>query len=85
MTRNQPDNLPILPAVSAARTENGHICLSVREPHIALPALLARLESLDCRLTGLTTRNASLEDVFVKLAGRHLSEAEATSVPKTAK
>jgi len=65
-----------LPTVSAARAENGHISLSAGEPHIALPALLARLESLHCRLTGLTTRNASLEDVFVKLAGRHLSEEE---------
>jgi hypothetical protein len=27
-------------------------------------------------LTGLSTRHASLEDVFVKLAGRHLSEDE---------
>jgi hypothetical protein len=25
-------------------------------------------------LTGLTTRHASLEDVFVKLAGRHLDD-----------
>jgi ABC-2 type transport system ATP-binding protein len=65
-----------LPTVSSARAENGHISLSAGEPHIALPALLARLESLKCRLTGLTTRNASLEDVFVKLAGRHLSEAD---------
>jgi ABC-2 type transport system ATP-binding protein len=65
-----------LPAVSAARSENGNICLSVREPHIALPALMQRLEQLGCRLTGLTTRNASLEDVFVKLAGRHLEEAD---------
>jgi ABC-2 type transport system ATP-binding protein len=71
-----------LPAVSAARTENGHISLSAGEPHIALPALLARLESLHCRLTGLTTRNASLEDVFVKLAGRHLSEADAPTIEK---
>ena len=35
-----------LPTVSAARAENGHICLSVGEPHIVLPALLERLESL---------------------------------------
>jgi ABC-2 type transport system ATP-binding protein len=66
-----------LAAVSSARCENGQICLSVREPHVVLPALLARLEQMNCRLTGLTTRQASLEDVFVKLAGRHLSEAEA--------
>jgi ABC-2 type transport system ATP-binding protein len=66
-----------LPAVSAARSENSHISLSVTEPHVALPALLGRLDALACRLTSLTTRHASLEDVFVKLAGRHLDDAEA--------
>ncbi len=68
-----------LPAVSHAHRENGQICLSVREPHLALPALLARLDQMNCRLTNLTTRHASLEDVFVKLAGRHLSEAAANN------
>jgi ABC-2 type transport system ATP-binding protein len=65
-----------LPAVSAAEAEHGHIRLSVREPHIALPALLSRLETMGSHLTGLSTRHASLEDVFMKLAGRHLSEEE---------
>jgi ABC-2 type transport system ATP-binding protein len=65
-----------LPSVSAARTEADRICLSVAEPHTTLPALLARLESMQAELTGLTTRHASLEDVFVKLAGRHLSESD---------
>jgi ABC-2 type transport system ATP-binding protein len=63
-----------LPAVSAVRVEGDRVCLSVREPHVALPAVLARLETLGSRLTSLTTRHASLEDVFVKLAGRHLSD-----------
>jgi ABC-2 type transport system ATP-binding protein len=63
-----------LPAVSAAETEQGHFRLSVREPHVALPALLAKLEAMGRCLTSLTTRHASLEDVFVKLAGRHLIE-----------
>jgi ABC-2 type transport system ATP-binding protein len=63
-----------LPTVTAARSEGELLCLSVREPHLALPALLDRIANLGCRLTSLTTRNASLEDVFVKLAGRHLSD-----------
>ena len=33
-----------LPGVSAARLENGGVCLSVRELHVALPALVERLE-----------------------------------------
>ncbi len=61
-----------LPASSAVRQENSHLSLSVTEPHVVLPALIERLDRLNCRLTSLTTRHASLEDVFVKLAGRHL-------------
>jgi len=71
------NQLADLPAVSAVREENSHVSLSVVEPHVALPALLNRLEQLKCTLTSLTTRHASLEDVFVKLAGRHLDETEA--------
>jgi ABC-2 type transport system ATP-binding protein len=71
-----PDQFASLPAVTAVRVEGQRRCLSVREPHVALPALLDRLASLSCSLTSLTTRNASLEDVFVKLAGRHLSDDE---------
>jgi ABC-2 type transport system ATP-binding protein len=63
-----------LPEVSAAEADGERVRLSVREPHVALPALLARLEAVGCQLTDLSTRHASLEDVFVKLAGRTLSE-----------
>jgi len=68
-----------LPTVSEVRSENSHVSLSVTEPHVVLPALLARLDGLGCQLTSLSTRHASLEDVFVKLAGRHLEDAEAES------
>ena len=67
-----------LPAVSEVRNDNSHISLSVSEPHVVLPALLERLGRLDCQLTSLTTRHASLEDVFVKLAGRHLDDETET-------
>jgi ABC-2 type transport system ATP-binding protein len=66
-----------LPAVSEARTDGDRVCLSVREPHLAIPALLERLAGRQCNLTSLSTRQASLEDVFVKIAGRHLSDDSA--------
>jgi ABC-2 type transport system ATP-binding protein len=66
-----------LPTVSEVREENSHLSLSVGEPHLVLPALLNRLAQRQRQLTSLTTRHASLEDVFVKLAGRHLDDAEA--------
>ena len=36
-----------LPAVSEARLVGDRVSLSVREPHVALPAVLAKLASLD--------------------------------------
>jgi ABC-2 type transport system ATP-binding protein len=69
-----PQALADLPAVISARAEDGQVCLAVTEPHLVLPALLDRLKQLRCELTSLNTRHASLEDVFVKLAGRHLSD-----------
>ncbi|MGD9635492.1 MAG: ATP-binding cassette domain-containing protein [Pirellulales bacterium] len=69
-----------LPGVSSARLENGGVSLATRELHVTLPAVLARVRELDGQLTGLTTRQASLEDVFVKLAGRHFSDEEAAGV-----
>jgi len=73
------DELSNLPAVSEVRVEPDRVSLSVSEVHVALPALLDRLRRLERQITDLSTRHASLEDVFVKLAGRHLAEAEASS------
>jgi ABC-2 type transport system ATP-binding protein len=65
-----------LPAVSAAREEGDRIVLSVAEPHVAIPALVEHLNRRRRQLTSLSTRHASLEDVFMKLAGRRLSQEE---------
>ena len=74
----EPAALADLPAVRSVRKDADHFCLSVAEPHIALPALLERLRQTGHRLAGLTTRHASLEDVFVTLTGRHLRDGDAT-------
>jgi ABC-2 type transport system ATP-binding protein len=50
------------------------LLLHVREPHQTIPALLATVEGQGSQLVHLTTRQASLEDVFVHLTGRHLRE-----------
>jgi len=63
-----------LPGVEAVHEENGCVILSVRETHETIPALLAALQKRGARLLRLTTRQASLEDVFVHLTGRHLRE-----------
>ncbi len=70
----QPDHLLDLPSVISSRAEAGSIQLTVHEPHVAIPALLARLSAGGLTLSALTTRHASLEDVFVHLTGRHLRD-----------
>ena len=63
-----------LPGVDSVRNDDGLVSLSVREPHRTIPALLERVEQESAQLDRLTTRQASLEDVFVRLTGRHLRE-----------
>jgi ABC-2 type transport system ATP-binding protein len=67
-----------LAGVRAVRQEGDCYCLSVTEPHVAVPALLDWLQERGHELAGLTTRHASLEDVFVTLTGRHLRDGEGT-------
>jgi ABC-2 type transport system ATP-binding protein len=61
-----------LPSVRSIRTDAGAYSLAVEHPHVALPALLAYLQAGGHALANLTTRHATLEDVFVSLTGRHL-------------
>lgn len=63
-----------LPGVKSVRHDNGLVCLNVHEPHLTIPALLNAVEKQGQHLLHLTTRQASLEDVFVGLTGRHLRE-----------
>ena len=63
-----------LPSVESVRNENGTVCLNVHQPHLAIPALLDAVDRQGRRLEHLSTRQASLEDVFVNLTGRHLRE-----------
>jgi ABC-2 type transport system ATP-binding protein len=63
-----------LPGVESVRDDNGLVSLTVREPHLTIPALLDAVEKHGSQLLHLTTRQASLEDVFVNLTGRHLRE-----------
>jgi ABC-2 type transport system ATP-binding protein len=72
------DALAGLPSVTAVRPEGGGFSLTAGEPHVALPALLARLHDLGRGLLRLSTRHVSLEDVFVTLTGRHLRDDQPT-------
>jgi ABC-2 type transport system ATP-binding protein len=63
-----------LPSVRTARASAEGYSLAVDQPHLALPAVLALVQAKGLSLANLTTRHATLEDVFVSLTGRHLEE-----------
>jgi ABC-2 type transport system ATP-binding protein len=75
-----PDTeLEALPTVKTVRrASDGALSLSVTEPAVALPALMLLIQKLPVKLRALTTRTATLEDVFVTLTGRHLRDTDRT-------
>ncbi len=75
----QQNELTALPAVIEVRADETGIALTVSEPHIAIPALLQKLQSQQLNLKRLTTRHVSLEDVFVHLTGRYLRDDQIPS------
>jgi len=69
------DELKSIPSVQSVRRQQSGTCsLSVGEPAMALPAVMDALRAHQLPLAGLTTRHATLEDVFVTLTGRQLRD-----------
>ena len=69
-----PATLEGLPGVRSVHSQAGSLFLTVTEPHVAIPPALEALRSANRTLASLTTRHASLEDVFVSLTGRRLRD-----------
>lgn len=68
------ESFATLPGVQSTFFDAGTIVLHVEEIHAALPAVMDKLRADQAELAQLTTRQASLEDVFVTLTGRHLRD-----------
>jgi len=68
------EDLEKLPSVRRSYREGDLLGLAVKEVHLAIPALMAYLGERGSELEHLSTRHASLEDVFVSLTGRHLRD-----------
>jgi ABC-2 type transport system ATP-binding protein len=69
-----PEALAGLDGLRAIRAQGDGFVLSIDEPHVALPALVARLGERGVRPTRLVSRTATLDDVFLSLTGRTLRE-----------
>lgn len=63
-----------LAGMRAVRAQGEGFTLSIDGPHVALPALVARLAERGVRPTRLVSRTATLDDVFLSLTGRTLRE-----------
>jgi ABC-2 type transport system ATP-binding protein len=66
--------LAALPAVASVHVRNGTYVLSVSQIGRTLPALMQHLERQQVDIVTLTTRQPTLEDVFVSLTGRRLRD-----------
>jgi ABC-2 type transport system ATP-binding protein len=65
-----------LPGVAGCGARNGRQVLHVERMGLALPALLAELHQRGVELDSLQTRQATLEDVFIRLTGRALRDEQ---------
>jgi ABC-2 type transport system ATP-binding protein len=63
-----------LPGVHGVRRVADAFALAADPLHVALPALVDHLRAAGRTLERLSTRHATLEDVFVALTGRHLRD-----------
>ena len=64
----------LIPTVQHVERDGDGFRVTVEQPHVVLPKLISSLAERNISLSDLTTRHASLEDVFVSLTGRHLSD-----------
>ncbi len=65
-----------LPGVVEHQCAGDRLTLTVKQPHVVVPAVLRFVERCGLELRGLATRHTSLEDVFVHLTGRNLRDVE---------
>lgn len=67
--------LRALPGVRGVQRGEDGLVLATAEAHVTVPALLALAQARQAALARLATRQATLEDVFLSLTGRHLRDA----------
>jgi ABC-2 type transport system ATP-binding protein len=66
-----------IPGVAGVHADGAGFRLSVREIHATLPLLVDALRERTARASRLSTRTATLDDVFVELTGTSMGEEDA--------
>ncbi len=77
-TTMQGVELDKLPSVTRVQMNTDQLTLTVEATHRVLPALVQVFAERQLEMDGLSTRQATLEDVFVSLTGRHLRDGDST-------
>ena len=77
-TTMQGVELDKLPSVTRVQMNTDQLTLTVEATHRVLPALVQVFAERHLEMDGLSTRQATLEDVFVSLTGRHLRDGDST-------
>lgn len=67
--------LRALPAITSLEFEEQHVRLACQQLHVVVPLLIELLREENLVLADLTTRAATLDDVFIHLTGRRLNAA----------
>jgi ABC-2 type transport system ATP-binding protein len=70
----EDDAVRSVEGVRAVRRSNATILVTAAEAHVTVPALLDLVRGSEAALAHLTLRDATLEDVYVSLTGRHLRD-----------
>jgi ABC-2 type transport system ATP-binding protein len=73
------DFFAAIPGVAGVHADGAGFRLSVREIHATLPGLIDALRERSARASRLTTRTATLDDVFVELTGTSMGEEDAVA------
>ena len=69
-------DLSNLPSVNSASFKDSHYAMSSGDPNVALHSLTDLLRSRNWKLKSLTTRQATLEDVFVARTGKDFEDSD---------
>jgi len=67
-----------VPAVREIRVDGGHVSARADEGAAALPAVLAALDGADVPVRAASVARPSLDDVYLRHAGRRFADADAT-------
>ena len=68
------ESLQSIESVDRLEPVDDHFRMTLGKPHVVLPRLITQLAEWGINLASLTTRHASLEDVFIDLTGRGLQD-----------